>query len=420
MTKDRLYFLLLNLGHFLDHLFMLIFATVAALILHREWGVSYGDLLKFATPGFVAFGIFSLPSGWLGDKWCRDGMMVVFFIGAGLASIATSYAQTPFEVGLGLFVIGVFASIYHPVGLALVSLKWKNTGMRLAANGVWGNVGVGSAALITGYMIDNADWRMAFYLPGCFSIFCGVVYFLLRREAIISSTNIKRTKHQAAKTSEKKSLLEIENKSLLIRIFSIILITTIVTSIIFQSTTFALPKIYDERIVGLARTSLEWLQLDHLPGKTDIATMIGVLAFIVFTIASFGQLIVGYSLDKYGPRYVFMFLATLQLVCFAAMPGLQGEWAFLISLGFMLGAFGQIPINDFILSKIVTDQYRARIYGARFVVGFTVLAATLPFISTVYEASGFDMLFKILAAATVITLVAAFFLPKQMPLNLMK
>src|SRR5262252_7742080 len=63
--RERLHFLLLNIGHFLDHLFTLIFATVAALALYREWGLAYADLLKYATPGFFAFGLLALPSGWL-------------------------------------------------------------------------------------------------------------------------------------------------------------------------------------------------------------------------------------------------------------------------------------------------------------------------------------------------------------------
>ena len=108
ITRDRAYFLLLNIGHFMDHLFTLIFATVAALALHREWGVGYAALLAYATPGFFAFGLFSLPAGWLADKWSRDGMMCVFFIGIGLASITTGFAQTPLQIGCGLFVIGMF------------------------------------------------------------------------------------------------------------------------------------------------------------------------------------------------------------------------------------------------------------------------------------------------------------------------
>src|SRR5262245_54968160 len=115
--RDRLSFFYLNVGHFLDHLFTLIFATVAALALTREWRLSYAELVTYAMPGFVAFGLFSLPAGRLADRWSRHGMMVVFFIGIGLAAIATGFAQTPLQIGILLFVVGVIAAIYHPVGL---------------------------------------------------------------------------------------------------------------------------------------------------------------------------------------------------------------------------------------------------------------------------------------------------------------
>src|SRR3954451_24649692 len=108
-------------------------------------------------------------------------MMVAFFIGIGLAAIATGFARTPLQLGIGLFVIGMFAAIYHPVGLAIVVAKWKNTGMRIAVNGVWGNLGVASAALITGYLIDNGGWRAAFVAPGIFSIAVGLAYAWLQR-----------------------------------------------------------------------------------------------------------------------------------------------------------------------------------------------------------------------------------------------
>ena len=126
--RERYHFLLLNVGHFMDHLFTLIFATVAALALYREWNLGYAELVTYATPGFFAFGVFALPAGWLADKWSRDGMMSVFFVGIGIASIATGFARTPLEIALGLFVIGVFAAIYHPVGLAIVGCGSATTG----------------------------------------------------------------------------------------------------------------------------------------------------------------------------------------------------------------------------------------------------------------------------------------------------
>ena len=120
MSRERLNFLFLNVGHFLDHLFMLVFATVAALRLTEEWGMSYAALIPYATPGFIAFGLGSLPAGWIADKWSREGMLVLFFVGIGASSILTALADSPMQIALGLLAMGAFASIYHPVGLAMV------------------------------------------------------------------------------------------------------------------------------------------------------------------------------------------------------------------------------------------------------------------------------------------------------------
>jgi MFS family permease len=390
--RERLHFLLLNIGHFMDHLFTLIFATVAALALKREWGLGYADLLKYATPGFFAFGVFALPAGWLADRWSRDGMMSVFFVGIGIASIATGFARTPFEIGLGLFVLGTFAAIYHPVGLAIVVEKWRNTGMRIAVNGVWGNLGVACAALITGYFIDHGGWRTAFFVPGVVSILLGIGYTLLRWSEIARSRG--RTAVQAPARE-----LPADLKAMLLRVSSIVFLTTAVSSIVFQSTTFALPKVFDERLGGLAIS----------------ATALGQLAFLVFALASIGQLIVGHFLDRLGPRTVFMTAAALQVVFFMAMPGLS-DWAALIcALGFMLAAFGQIPINDYMIGRLADGQWRARIYGVRYVVSFTVLAAALPLIAFIYENWGFDVLFRVLALSAAVILAAVSLLPQRLP-----
>ena len=410
MSRDRAYFLLLNIGHFLDHLFTLIFATVAALALHREWGVGYAQLLAYATPGFFAFGAFALPAGWLADRWSRDGMMCVFFVGIGIASILTSLARTPLEIGIGLFVIGAFAAIYHPVGLAIVTTRWRNMGMRIAANGVWGNLGVASAALVTGYLIDHGGWRMAFVVPGIVSIAIGVVYLALRYQHI-------RTEHAASSSPRTAAAGRItgSERSLLIRVSSIVFLTTAVASVIFQSTTFALPKIFDERLQGLARDLSTWAGGTAVDGQTDMATAIGSLAFIVFAVASMAQLVVGSMLDRYGPRSVFMVVAVMQIVFFSVMPGLTDGLALAVAFGFMLGAFGQIPINDFMIGKMASGAARARIYGVRYVVSFTVLAASLPLIAFVYDRWGFDTLFRILACAAFLILAAVVALPRTLP-----
>ena len=183
--RDRLHFLLLNVGHFLDHMFTLIFATVAALALSREWGMSYArpaeicDARVFRVRRLRLSGRLDRrqmePRGHDGRVLCRHRRW---------RRSLTGLSQTPLQIGLGLFAIGMFAAIYHPVGLAIVVAKWKNTGMRIAVNGVWGNLGVASAALLTGYLIDNGGWRAAFIAPGVFSILIGLAYAVLRRREI--------------------------------------------------------------------------------------------------------------------------------------------------------------------------------------------------------------------------------------------
>jgi MFS family permease len=393
-NKDRAHFLLLNIGHFLDHLFTLIFATVAALALVKDWGLGYADLLKYATPGFFAFGVFSLPAGWLADKWSREGMMSVFFIGIGLASIATAAATTPVGIAVGLFAIGIFAAIYHPVGLAIVTERWRNTGMRLAVNGVWGNLGVGSAALITGFFIDNGGWRLAFIVPGLVSLAVGLVYTWLFWPEIARHASAARAKPGAAGTP-----LTPELKSALMRVSAIIFVTTAVSSLIFQSTTFALPKVFDERLASIAGS----------------ATALGWMAFLVFAIASIGQLIVGNGLDRIGPRTVFMVTAALQAIFFAAMPGLYGWPALFCALAFMLAAFGAIPINDYMIGKMAQGEFRARVFGVRYVISFSVFALALPLIAFVYQGWGFDALFRMLSVAAFVILAATVLLPRTLP-----
>src|SRR5258708_20870379 len=99
MSASRSMSLFLNLGRTLDHLLMLIFPTVV-LAMSAELGRGYADLLPLSLGGFIAFGAFSIPPGWLADRWGRQRMMVVFFFCIGTASILTGSATCSGQVPL--------------------------------------------------------------------------------------------------------------------------------------------------------------------------------------------------------------------------------------------------------------------------------------------------------------------------------
>src|ERR1700689_3118249 len=166
----------LNLAHGLDHFVILIYPTVVS-ELQAAYGESYATLIGLATASFVAFGLFSLPAGWLADRWSRRNMMVGFYVGCGLSLIGAALAPSLVGLGVALFMLGVFAAIYHPVGTAMILENATQRGRTLAFNGVCGNLGVALAAGITAALTAALGWRGAFLVPGLICVLSGAIYF---------------------------------------------------------------------------------------------------------------------------------------------------------------------------------------------------------------------------------------------------
>lgn len=387
-ARHRLEFLFLNLGHFYDHLFILIYATVAALVLPTAFEMSYADLIVYATPGFIAFGAFALPAGWLADRWSRRGMMMVFFLGIGASAVLTGFARTPLEIGAGLFLIGVFAAIYHPVGITMVvEARPEKTGAALGINGVWGNMGVASAAVVAGALIDISGWRAAFMVPGAAAILTGLGYLFL-------CGSERGASHRAAGAAKRAPV--VLDRRVLVTIFIVIALTTTLGSFIFQSMTFALPRILEERLSGVY----------------DSATAIGFSAFGVFAIASVAQVLIGHLVDRHSIRTVFAFVAGLQIPAFILAVGLSGLPVLVGAVAFMLLIFGQIPINDALLSRITTPEYRSRVYAIKFVLSFSVAAAAIPLVALLHKSTGFDGMFVAMTAVAAVILGCVLALPR--------
>ena len=391
--------LFLNVAHFLDHLFMLIFATVAALRLAHEWDMSYAALIPYATPGFVAFGVGAVAAGWIGDKWSRPGMMTIFFVGIGASSILTALADSPIQIASGLLAMGVFAAIYHPVGVAMVIQGRQKTGIPIAVNGVFGNLGVAAAALVTGYLIDTGGWRNAFVVPGAVSIALGVAYAAFvwagqgSRAAVPTDGAAAAESPDVAKSPAAAPSVE---RPTFVRVLCVIVFTTAIGGLIFQSTTFALPKVFDERLGELAGS----------------ATAVGGYAFLVFAVAALAQLVVGYLGDRHSVRTVFAFVAALQSLFFALMYQLTGVAALVVSVAFMLVVFGQIPINDVLIGRITRSEWRGRVLSLRYIVTFSVAASALPVVAGIHAGWGFGALFVVMAVGAGCILAAVLVLPR--------
>lgn len=379
--------LFLNFGHTLDHLLMLVFPTVV-LAIGAEYGKPYSELLPLALGGFIAFGACSLPAGWLADHWSRGGMMTVFFIGIGAATMATGLAQTPAQIAIGLTFIGVFAAIYHPVGITmLVSNVPDNLGRVLGVNGVWGNVGVAVAALIAGALAEWVHWRAAFFIPGAIAIATGIAFAVLKPVT------------PAAKAAT-RALPPRLTRDLLLRAFLVLAVAIIVNSVIFNATTISMPKLFDERI----------------PAITNSTAGIGLMVCFVYLIAAVAQLIVGGLIDRIGLKRIFVPVVALQIPLLALAAGTENIAMLVVAAGMMFFVFGQIPINDAMVARYTAEEWRARAYAVRYVVSFAASATAVPLVAwSQASGRGFPAVFAILAALASVALVVAFFFPRETP-----
>jgi len=374
----------LNLGHLLDHLVMLVFPTVV-IALARQWDRPYSELLPLALGGFIAFGAFAIPAGWLADHWSRYRMMAVFFFGIGASLFLTGFATSPWQIAAGLTVTGMFAAIYHPVGIAMLVSSPKNLGMALGWNGLWGNLGLAFAAIISGALMDLWGWRAAFFIPGLAAMAAGAAFLLLVPDP---GPVPKKSKtiglHVDARTMS--------------HIFVILLVVTAFGGVIFNSTTVAMPKVFDERLRALTETNVG----------------IGALVAVVYSIAAFAQVLMGTLMSRYDMKPLMIGVGLVQIPLLFAAATLDG-WAMLaVALLMMMAIFGQIPLNDGIVAKYVADEYRARVLSVRYVISLGVASVAVPMIALLHRTEGgFRNVFLVLAVLACAVFVAGVFFPSR-------
>src|SRR5581483_7907209 len=287
------------------------------------------DLMPYTVGAFVLFGLGSLPAGRLGDLWGRRAMMVIFFLGLGAAGLLVAAAQRPWQLAAALTIMGAFASIYHPVGIPMIVQNSTRPGFTIGLNGLAGNLGIAMAAVLTGYLVQRMGWRMAFAVPAGLAMLCGVLFAaVVPREEMAPARRPRRGVELPA--------------SVMMRIFFVMSLAAVSGSMIFNFTTNGNSQLLAERLRGLV----------------DDPARLGLLLAIVYTTASFAQIVVGNLIDRYPLKAVYLPIVAAQVpLCLLASPA-QG-WAFYaLALAFMVFVFGAIPFIDAMIVQYVDDRMR--------------------------------------------------------------
>jgi len=377
--------LLLNLGHALDHMFLLIFAAAVGSIA-AEFGIArWEDLMPYGSGAFLMFGLGSLPAGRLGDLWGRRPMMLVFYFGMGLSAMLVALSRGPWTLGIALGLLGTFASIYHPVGIPMLVQGAQRPGRTIGVNGLAGNLGVAVAALLTGLLIELAGWRQAFVVPGVAALVAGIAFARIAPRETPPSARAARpgavalTRPQAA------------------RIFLVMTATSVTANLLFNFSTNGNAQLLAERMAGVV----------HDPA------LLGLLLGAVYAVASIAQVVVGVLLDRVPLKRLYFAVVALQVPLFLLAVHAQGWWLLGLQFGFMVFIFGAIPFIDATIVRFVDDRLRSRVAGMRLTVSLGLSAAAVWALGPVVKAGGFTTLLMLMAAISVATIFAISALPGE-------
>jgi MFS family permease len=351
----------INWAHALDHFVMLIFPTVV-IGLEVIYGRSYADLIALGTASFVAFGAFSLPAGWLADRWSRRNMMALFFGGCGLSLIAAGLAANLILLALALTALGMFAAIYHPVGTAMLIEQATTRGRSMAFNGVCGNLGVALAAGITAVLAAWIGWRAAFLVPGVICLATALIYLRLVPD-------------ERRKASDRTTVADVPLAAwMAATIFGLFMIVALTAGLVFHIATVAVPKIVDERL-----------------GTGVPLLLVGGLATMIFMCGALAQVAVGRLVEKFPVHILFAVIGLLQFLGVLWTAYASGP-ALIIALAVTLAAiYGQVTVNDLVIARYTPDAWRGRVYAVRYFLSFVVSGAAVAAIAFLYGRGGFGL-----------------------------
>jgi MFS family permease len=378
--------LLLNIGHAVDHMFLLIFATAVAAIAAEFGYADWTDLMPYGAGAFALFGLGALPAGRLGDLWGRRIMMIIFFVGMGVAALLVSITQNAWQLAGALTLLGAFAAIYHPVGIPMLVQHVKNPGAVIGLNGLAGNLGIAVAALVTGFLVKWIGWRAAFAIPGAIAIGCGIIFAMTCPQETEAPAKRKGGKAKVSLTPE-----------MLVRAFAVMTAAAAVSTVLFNFTTN-----------GNAQ-----LLFDGFKGVIEDPAAIGILLAVIYTIASFAQIVVGRLIDSmpFKPLQLWMSVAQVPLLIIAAHTQ---DWAlFAALLAVMIFVFGSIPFTDAMIVRYVDDRLRSRVAGMRLTVAFGFSSGAVWVLGPMVKGVGFSNALWIMAGIAALKAAIVLLLPDE-------
>ncbi|MBA7698555.1 Multidrug resistance protein MdtG [subsurface metagenome] len=366
--------------HALDHIFELAYGVVLIGIA-QEFGVGLFLLGVLANITGFAFGLASLPSGFLADRIGERRLLMIFCLGSGLASITVGLSPNIYVLGVALAVLGLVLGIYHPVGSAFVSRATKHRGMAFGYLGVGGNLGVALGPILAGAIASTLGWRapyLIFAIPAF--LVAGLLYSFTR-------TKIPPVSEETAVETD----AERTHSHLLILPLALIFVASAVNGFVYRGLITFLPLYLSQRL------HFTFFHLDSmaLAGSfTTVALIFGVL----------GQFLGGYLSERRRHEVLALVVATAVAPLLLLMGKSEGLILMLAAISFAFFHFMGQPVYNNLIADYSPASWRGRSYGIGFFCTFGLGSFSATLLGYTAEQLGTNWVFIVMAGIALITL----------------
>ncbi len=346
--------------------------------------MSYEEVLALIIAGKLLYGLPAPLAGWLGDRWSTVGMMAVYFIGLGAAAIGVGLAQGPVMLAVALGFMGLFGSIYHPVGIAWLVRNAVDKGKAIGLNGVFGGIGPALAGVVAGGLIAVSGWRAAFIVPGVVVLGTGLLFLLALARGWVVETKADRKPEPVADRGDT------------VRAFIVLSVTMLCAGLIYQATQPSLPKLFEERL-----------------GEFGLLAAAGGVT-VVYLLAGFTQILAGHMADRFSPKRIYLAVALIQVPLLLGLAHASGLGLLLLAMLAVSFNMAGIPAENLLLSRYTPAKWRGTAFGMKFILSFGVSGLGVPMVSLIRGwGGGFEMVFSVLAVSAVLVALAAWQLPSE-------
>jgi len=368
------------IGHAMTHVYIHLFTAIQPEIRSSFDGLGAEGLTSLASISLVLFGVGAIPAGWLSDHYGEKPLLVAFFLLSAVGGAVTGFASTTWQLAAGFALIGLGTSIYHPVGLALISKGISRPAKAMGINGLFGSLGTALSPLAARQLTHwTGDWRWAFI---CLAVPMIVMAFLLG----FSNTGGKRTIDAADEENRAPG----GGRSVVGLLLTAMLFGGIYYSLIITM----LP---DRLAAGADNSRL----LGGIVGE-------GYLPFIVFFIGGLGQVAAGHWMENREGRglYVIILAGTVPLIYLSGM--LDGVRLLIGASAMAFFMFAVQPVENTLLARYTAPGMRGRIYGLKFILTFGAgMGAGTALSGRISEGSGLKAVFTVAACFAAASLLMA-------------